>query len=273
RQFSRSHFFAHVRTYGATVAAGNPTTIGMLLNGDELAADVPTLRFVTSSSAPLPVEDWRRFEERFGIRVAQGYGSSETGWIAADAGESRRLGTVGRPLAYHRLRIVDGAGGSLPAGGIGANEPGGFADNNYRYLADDGTVRINGRGRMQTGDLGFLDPEGYLHLAGREKELIIRGGVNISPLEIDGLLMQRPEIVEAATVGIPDAIYGEEVVSYVVARPGARVDTDELLRYCGAVLPAFKAPKQIVLSEALPKNERGKLDRKALVGQWSREPS
>ena len=270
-KFSRSRFFDHIKTYGATIAAGNPTTIGMLLNGDEGAIEVPSLRFVTSSSAPLLIEEWRRFEERFGIRLAQGYGSSETGWIAAHPGESRRIGTVGKPLAYHKLRIVDGAGESMQAGEIGSIELGGFADNDYRYLADDGTIRINSHGRMKTGDLGFLDAEGYLHVTGREKELIIRGGVNISPLEIDSLLMQRPELIEVATVGIPDAVYGEEVVSYVVARPGARVDTQELLRYCSTVLPAFKAPKQILLSTALPKNERGKLDRKALVSQWSRE--
>jgi long-chain acyl-CoA synthetase len=242
----------------------------MLLNGDEPAIAVPSLRCVTSSSAPLPVEDWRRFEERFGVRLAQGYGSSETGWIAAQPGEARRVGTVGKPLAYHRLGIVDGGGQAAKPGEIGAIELGGLADNDYRYLADDGTIRINSRDRMKTGDLGFLDQDGYLHVTGREKELIIRGGVNISPLEIDSLLMQRPEIVEVATVGIPDAVWGEEVVSYVVGRPGARVDADELLRYCGAVLPAFKAPKRILVSDALPKNERGKLDRKALVAQWGR---
>jgi len=110
-----------------------------------------------------------------------------------------------------------------------------------------------------------------LTLTGREKELIIRGGAKISPVEIDACLMQRAEVIEAATVGVPDAIYGEEVVSYVVARPGAPLDADELLRYCGTVLPAFKAPKRIVISLSLPKTERGKLDRRALTERWKRE--
>ena len=92
--------------------------------------------------------------------------------------------------------------------------------------------------------------------------------MNISPVEIDSFLMQRPELIEVATVGVPDAVYGEEVVSYVVARPGAAVDAGELLRYCGDGLPAFKAPKQIVLSASLPKTERGKLDRRALAERW-----
>ena len=273
QKFSASRFFDHIREHGATVAAGNPTTINMLL-GTESAAhrdNLPTLRFITSSSAPLLVEEWRRFEERFGIPIAQGYGSSETGWIAAIPGDARRFGTVGRPLAYHDLAIVDADGRRLPAGEIGHVEIGCFVDNDYRYLAEDGTIKVNSRGRIRTGDLGLVDADGFLRLTGREKELIIRGGVNISPLEIDSLLMQQPDVVEVATVGVPDRIWGEEVVSYVVLRPGARIGADEILHYCSTVMPAFRAPKQIVLSDRLPKTERGKLDRKALVERWRTE--
>jgi acyl-CoA synthetase (AMP-forming)/AMP-acid ligase II len=272
-KFSASRFFPHVRDHGVTVAAGNPTTINILLNteGSAHRDNLPTLRFLTSSSAPLTIEEWRRFEERFGIPIAQGYGSSETGWIAAVPGEERRLGTVGRPFACHRLAVVDADGRPLPAGEIGQVEIGGFAGHDYRYLADDGSVKVNSRDRIRTGDLGLLDADGFLRLTGREKDLIIRGGVNISPVEIDSFLMQRPELIEVATVGVPDAVYGEEVVSYVVARPGAAVDIAALLHYCGTVLPAFKAPKEIVLSASLPKTERGKLDRKALAERWSRD--
>jgi acyl-coenzyme A synthetase/AMP-(fatty) acid ligase len=272
-KFSASRFFAHVRDHRVTVAAGNPTTINILLNTDSASHrdNLPALRFVTSSSAPLTIEEWRRFEDRFGIPVAQGYGSSETGWIAAIPGEKRRHGTVGRPFACHDLAIVDAGGRRLPPGEIGEVEIGGFAGHAYRYLADDGSVQVNCRTRIRTGDLGLLDQDGFLCLTGREKELIIRGGVNISPVEIDSFLMQRPELIEVATVGVPDAVYGEEVVSYVVARPGANVDTGELLRYCSDGLPAFKAPKRIVVSASLPKTERGKLDRKALRDRWSRE--
>jgi len=272
RKFSRSRYFEHIKEYRATIATGNPTTINMLLNEDERThtTDIPSLRFVTSSSAPLLFEEWQRFEQRFGIRVSQGYGCSEIGWIAAHPGEQRRLGSVGRPLPYLQLRIVGREGAALPPGKMGSVEVGGFDDNNYRYLAEDGTIQVNSRGRMRTGDLGFLDEDGFLHLTGREKELIIRGGVNISPLEIDSLLMQRPEVADVATVGVPDRIYGEEVVSYVVLRPGVSIGAGDILRHCAAALPAFKTPKQIVLSDELPKTERGKLDRKALVERWTR---
>ena len=112
KKFSATRFFDDIRTHGVTVAAGNPTVINMLLAAPIAVGrqDVPSLRFITSSSAPLLQEEWRRFEERFGIPVAQGYGSSETAWIAVNPGRARRFGSVGRPLAYHRLAIVDTGG-------------------------------------------------------------------------------------------------------------------------------------------------------------------
>jgi acyl-coenzyme A synthetase/AMP-(fatty) acid ligase len=267
-KFSASRFFEHVREHDVTVAAANPTVINILLNAATAAHrnNLPKLRFITSSSAPLMLEEWKRFEERFGIPVAQGCGASEVNWIAAIPGETRRLGTVGRPLAYQELAIVADDGTRLPAGEIGHVEVGGIADHPYRYLGEDGAVHVHSRCRIRTGDLGFLDADGFLTLTGREKELIIRGGAKISPVEIDACLMQRDDVIEAATVGVPDAIYGEEVVSYVVARAGT--DAAEILRYCARVLPAFKSPKEIVLSASLPKNERGKLDRRALAKLW-----
>ena len=124
---------------------------------------------------------------------------------------------------------------------------------------------------MKTGDLGFLDDEGYLHLTGRAKDLIIRGGVNISPVEIDAVLMQRP----GGDRGLHRRRAGQGLWrgggGLCRAAAGRGVGADDILRHCNAALPAFKAPKQIVLSDALPKTERGKLDRKALVERWSRE--
>ncbi len=272
KRFSSSRFFGHIRDCGATIAAGNPTTINMLLNSNTTAdaRNLPKLRFIISSSAPLLPEEWQRFEQRFGVRITQGYGSSETGWIAACPGETRVFGTVGRPLPYHKLAIVDGNGNRLPAGQVGAVELGGFEDNEYRYLDEDGVVTVNSRGRARTGDLGYLDADGFLHLTGREKELIIRGGVNISPVEIDSVLMRQPDVVEAAAIGVPDKIWGEEIVAYVVLRPGANIGVRDILGHCERHLPAFKAPKRIIIANDLPKTERGKLDRKALVAEWLR---
>ncbi len=269
-KFSASRYFQHLRDYGVTVATGNPTTINILLNSEQTAHrdSLPKLRFITSSSAPLLLGDWKRFEEKFGIPVSQGCGASEIGWIAACPGERRRLGTVGWPFAYLDLAIVDADGRRLPSGEIGYVELGGWPDLPFRYLGEDGEIKIHSRGRLRTGDLGCFDADGFLMLTGREKEQIIRGGAKISPVEIDSYLMQRADVVEAATVGVPDPIYGEEVVSYVVLRPGVPFDAEDLLRYCATVLPPFKAPKQILFADELPKTERGKLDRKALASRW-----
>ena len=279
KKFSASRFFQHLCEHEVTISTGNPTTINILLNSEQTwhgrtwhRDSLPKLRFVTSSSAPLLLEEWKRFEQKFGIPVAQGCGASEASWIAAIPGEQRRLGTVGRPFAYHDLAIVDAEGRRLPAGEIGYVELGGLGDHPFRYLGDDGEVKVHSRGRFRTGDLGSLDAGGFLTLSGREKELIIRGGAKISPVEIDSFLMQHADVIEAATIGVPDAVYGEEVMSYVVVRPG--VDADTLLRYCAGALPAFKAPKRIVLSpSSLPKTERGKLDRRALAERWRQEVS
>jgi len=270
RKFSRSRFFADIARYEATVATGNPTVLGMLLQGDDAVrgADLPHLRFITSSSAPLLVEEWRRFEQRFGIPVAQGYGSSETGWIAGCTDKTKRYGSVGEPLPYLCLSVVDREGRALAPGEIGHVEVGGLGANAYRYIDEDGRMRVNATGRVRTGDMGFLDADGYLHLTGREKDLIIRGGVNISPLEIDNVLLELPGIAEAATIGVPDKIYGEEVVSVVVLKPGEALAAADILAFCAARIPAFKAPKQIVFRTGLPKTERGKLDRKVLVEEW-----
>ena len=272
RKFSRSRFFDHIRQYGATIATGNPTTIGLLLNGDDGScagiADAPLhdVEFGAAHGRRMAAlrGAFRHSRRRRDMAAARSAGSPRS------PGEQRRIGTVGRPHGYHRLSIV-GTEGQMPKPGeMGAVELGGLRDNAYRTLADDGSLRVDCRDRMKTGDLGFLDDEGYLHLTGRAKDLIIRGGVNISPLEIDGVLMQRADVIEACTVGVPDKVYGEEVVAYVVLRPGSAVAAADILRHCAAALPAFKTPKQIVLSDELPKTERGKLDRKALVERWNR---
>ncbi len=270
RRFSQSRYFDWVREHKPTIGVCNPTGVAMFLNRPVAVTgkDVPQLRFMTSSSAPLMAEQWKAFEARYGITLAQGYGCSEIGWIAGSNETNRRVGTVGKPFAYHKLRIVDADGSEVEQGETGEVEVGGLAGNIYRYLADDGSVKVHAGGRLRTGDLGFIDEDGYLHLTGRTKELIIRGGVNISPAEIDDILLQMPDIAEAATIGVPDAIYGEEVVCYIVAKTATRLTEDRVMAHCRDRLPDFRMPKQIIFRDALPKTERGKMNRRALVEEW-----
>ncbi len=273
RRFSASRFFDWIRDYRATIAAGNPTVINMLVNRPVAitGADVPHLRFITSSSAPLLVQDWKTFEEIYGIRICQGYGSSEAIWIAGSNENARRFGSVGRPLPYHHLTIVDGDGDPLPAGETGAIVVNPGAGHDFRYLDADGHYRVHAEGRLEIGDLGYLDADGFLFVTGRTKDLIIRGGVNIAPLEIDNIVCELADVAEAATVGVPDRIYGEEVVLYVSPRAGSGLAEDDVLDHCRSRLPAAKVPKEIIFRNTLPKNDRGKMDRNALAEIWKRE--
>ncbi|MEE8334696.1 MAG: class I adenylate-forming enzyme family protein [Alphaproteobacteria bacterium] len=273
RRFSQSSYFDWVRDHKATIGICNPTGLAMFLNRPIPVThdDVPQLRFMTSSSAPLPTEQWRRFEEQYGIPVAQGYGCSEIGWIAVSNEHTRKFGTVGKPLPYLQLRIVDAEGTEVPRGETGEIELGGFDANLYRYLDETGAEKIHARGRLRTGDLGLMDEDGCVRITGRAKDLIIRGGVNISPAEIDNIVLQMPGLAEVATIGVPDAIYGEEVVCYVAPVAGQSVTGDAVLAHCETRLPDFRMPKQILVRDALPKTERGKMNRLALLDDWKEE--
>ena len=270
RKFSLSRFFGWVRNYTVTVAAGNPTVINLLMKTEEPVspAGLQTLRYIISSSAPLSVSELERFEARFGIPIAPGFGTSETGWVATSNERIRRVGSAGRPLDYHNVTVVDAQGQARAACEVGYVELGNDSSRRYRYLAVDGSVYEAARGRIRTGDLGFLAVDGYLFLTGREKDLIIRGGANIAPAEVDGVLTLCPKVAEAGTIGIPDPIYGEEVASYVVLEAGQHISEADLIAHCRADLPQFKTPKHIIFEQSLPKTERGKLDRKALSERW-----
>jgi acyl-coenzyme A synthetase/AMP-(fatty) acid ligase len=272
-KFSQSRFFDWIAQYGATIAAGNPTVINMLINRPvEVSRDeLKALRFITSSSAPLLISDWDKFEAMYNIPVAQGFGTSETGWIAGANETNRRIGSVGKPIPYQNVRIVDEDGAPLSPGETGHIELGDADPNGARrfaYLGEDGAPRVNATGRATTGDLGHLDGDGYLFVSGREKDLIIRGGVNISPVEIDNVITGLAGIAEAAVIGIPDAIYGEEVIAYVVAEAGTELAAEDVIARLAEQLPEPKRPKAIHIRDALPKSERGKLDRQALRDSW-----
>ena len=270
-RFSRRRYLEWLRDHDVTIGACMPAGIAMLLREpvDIRKNDLPHLRFMTSSSAPLLVGQWKAFEALYGIPVAQGYGMSEAGWITGMHEGNRRLGTVGRPLKYQTVRVLDPDGNEVAAGETGEIVVGG-AQQATGYLLADGSIERLPAGALATGDLGHVDGDGYLRVTGRVKELIIRGGVNIAPLEIDGVIAELPGIAEACTIGVPDAIYGEEVVSFVALRPGAAPSAETILAHCRGRLPRFKMPKQVIFREALPRTGRDKLDRAALAADWKR---
>jgi acyl-coenzyme A synthetase/AMP-(fatty) acid ligase len=270
RRFSHRRFFEWIQAYGITFAAGVPTVLNMLLNTPLgfTAKDVPTLRLMTCSTAPLSREQWVRFEEMYGVKLLQMYGMSEAGWMCGNRHYSSKLGTVGLPALHQELEIVDAEGRPCPPHVEGEVTAGG-PHCAVGYLLDDGTIEpIRGR-RIKSGDLAIMDEDGFIRVSGRTKDLIIRGGVNIAPLEIDEVLLKHPGVLDAAAVGVPDPIYGEEVVCYVVPRPGTTVTETAVIDHCRDKLPAPKVPKQVVIVSDLPKSDRGKVLRDKLKEDWT----
>ncbi len=268
-KYSQSRFFDWIREYRPTVVVGIPAVVGMLLNRDPDEADdvLRKLRFMSCSTSPRLGDQHRIFEERSGIKLIQHYGMSEGGTVAGNRFDARRIGSVGRPGMAQNLVIIDAEGKELPSGEEGEIEIGG-AQNAYGYLMEDGSVEIVRGQRLRTGDIGTLDADGYLTVTGRAKDIIIRGGVNIAPLEIDNAIMRHADVFEVATVGVADAIYGEELVSYVVAKGGTALTEAALKAHCEAALPAFKRPRDFILTDAIAKNPRGKIDRRAMAEKW-----
>jgi len=270
RRFSHSRFFEWIRGHGITFAAGVPTVLNMLMEKPLgiTAKDVPTLRLMTCSTAPLTLEQWLRFEEMYGVKLLQMYGMSEAGWMCGNRHYKSRLGTVGLPALHQELEIVDAQGRPCPPNVEGEVTAGG-PHCAVGYLNDDGSIEpIRGK-RIKSGDLAIVDEDGFVRVTGRTKDLIIRGGVNIAPLEIDEVLLKHPGVLDAAAVGVPDQTYGEEVVCYVVPRPGASLSEAAVTDYCRERLPAAKVPKQAFIVAELPKSDRGKVLRDKLRDDWN----
>src|SRR5262249_1049569 len=166
------------------------------------------------------------------------------------------------------VEMVGGAGNSWPGGVEGEVTVGG-PHCALGYLRDDGALELIRGTRIKSGDLAIRDADGFVRVSGRAKDLIIRGGVNIAPLEIDAVLLRHPAIADAAAVGVPDPIYGEEVVCYVVARPGAALGESAGAEEGGGAVAARKVAKQVVVVAELPKSDRGKVLRDKLKDDWT----
>ena len=256
RRFSQSRFFEWIERYGITFAAGVPTVINMLLNRepDHAALKVPScLRLMTCSTAPLTLEQWRRFEDMYGVKLLQMYGMSEAGWLAGNRHYRNKLGTVGLPAAASGARDRRQRRQAMPTRTSRAKSQLVVRTVRSDICVTDGTIEpIRGK-RIKSGDLAVMDEDGFIHVIGRTKDLIIRGGINIAPLEIDQVLLRHPGILDAAAVGVPDPIQGEEVICYVVPRPGTELTATAVAEHCRGCLPVQKTPKQVLIVSESPK--------------------
>jgi acyl-CoA synthetase (AMP-forming)/AMP-acid ligase II len=255
---------AHRVTYMEVV----PTVLYSILNiyRREIDNDVSSLRFVGCGSAPLQKAVQIQFQERFGLNAANLYGLSETGPTHIDDPlvPGWEPGSVGVPLDVNEVKIFDDCDREL-----GPNETGEIVvkgDNVFvGYYKNDAVYRkVVKDGFFHTGDLGYQDEKGVFYFVDRKKDLIIKGGINIVPGEIDEILLQHPAVKEGVTIGVPDEMFGEEVKSFVVPKDGMTITSEEIITHCSNYLPKTKIPKFVDIVADIPKTHSGKLLRKKL---------
>lgn len=257
----------------ASCMMGVPTFYTRLLDHPGFTREkVKHIRLFTSGSAPLLAETHRQFEERTGHRILERYGMTETNMNTSNPYDGeRRPGTVGKPLPGVELRVcVPGSDNLVPDGEVGVIEVRG--DNvfsGYWQNPEKTSEELRGDGFFITGDLGRVDENGYVHIVGRGKDLIISGGYNIYPKEIEQLLDRQPGVLESAVVGAPHPDFGEGVVAVLVAEQNARLDCDAIAEQIRDDVARFKQPKHYAVVASLPRNTMGKVQKNVLREQFA----
>ena len=266
-RFKVDTFFDRIEQTRATYFSAVPTIYTMLCGLPAgVKPDTSAVRFAVCGAAPASVELLEAFESRYGIPIIEGYGLSE-GSCASTVNPltgKRKAGTVGLPLPGQTIRLVDASGNAVPDGEAGevvikgANVMRGYLNR------PEETAKAIVDGWLHTGDVGRFDEDGYLLLVDRAKDMIIRGGENIYPREIEGVVHGLPQIAEAAVVGRAHPVYGEEPVLFVSLHPDGTLDTDAIREHLRASLSRYKLPVQITIMTDLPKNPVGKIDKPTL---------
>ena len=248
---------------GVTVLAAVPTMYAALLNHPQAAgrAAALRLRLCASGGAALPVEVLHAFEAVFGCPVLEGYGLSETSPVASfnHPDGPRRPGTVGSPVEGVRMRVQDAAGTELADGEVGELAISGHNVMKGYWRRPRETAEALSGGWFRTGDLGVRDPDGLFRVVGRKKEMIIRGGFNVYPREIEEVLYEHPAVAEAAVLGIPHPLLGEEITAVLALKPGAEATPDELRQFVRARVAPYKYPRLVRIVASLPKGPTGKI--------------
>jgi len=253
---------------GVTVFMGVPTMYSALLHHPAAAdQDTSSLRLCVSGGAALPVEVLRSFEKAFGCMILEGYGLSETSPVASfnhpDA--ERKPGSIGTPIEGVEMRLVDDAGGEVGRDGVGEIAIRGHNVMKGYWQRPDATAEAVQDGWFRTGDVARRDSDGYYYIVDRKKDLIIRGGYNVYPREIEEVLYEHPAVAEAAVVGIRDESLGEEVGAAVALKPGASATPDELREHVKKQVASYKYPRRVWLVDALPKGPTGKILKREIV--------
>ena len=273
-KFSASRFWQIISDYQITSFGSVATMLSMLLSTypDGVPAGLKTgqLRFAMCGSAPVPAEVLRRFEETFKCLVIEGYGLSESTCRSTfnPPDQRRRAGSCGLPIG-NEMRVVDEDDRELPEGELGEIVLRGENVLKGYYKNDAANAAAFRNGWFHTGDIGYRDADGFYYIVDRKSDMIIRGGENIYPREIDEVLYEHPDIAAAAAVGVKDNLYGEEVAAVVVLKPGATSTEQEVIDFCKARLADFKCPKTVRFVADIPKGPTGKLLKRELAKMLS----
>jgi long-chain acyl-CoA synthetase len=272
-KFSASRFWKIVSDYQVTSFGSVATMLSMLLSNypdgvpEGLKAD--QLRFAMCGSAPVPAEVLKRFEETFHCLVVEGYGLSESTCRSTfnPPDERRRPGSCGLPIG-NEMKVVDDDDREMPDGTLGEIVLRGENILKGYYKNPEATASAFRNGWFHTGDIGYRDADGFFYIVDRKSDMIIRGGENIYPREIDEVLYQHPAVAAAATIGVPDPLYGEEVAAFVVLKDGMSVSEKELVGYCSQQLADYKCPKSVQFVRDIPKGPTGKLLKRELAKEF-----
>src|SRR5579884_1851895 len=275
RWFDPTAFLELIAEHRLQVSAVVPSMLQILLSQPLEEYDLSSLRYLTSGGAPLAPEVEAEFRRRVPtVSIRQGYGLTETAALVATNPPGReRPGSVGLPVRGTSVRIEDPDGHELPpreVGEICCSSPG--VMQGY-WRSPDATAEAIRDGWLHTGDLGYLDEDGYLFIVDRKKDLIIRGGFNVYPRDVEDALLQHPAIEVAGVVGRPDQARGEEVVAFVSLRAGAQVSTGQLIDWARQQIGGYKYPRELHIVESVPLTPVGKVDRKALRALLSSDPA
>ena len=269
-RFDAAAALAAIERDRATIFEGVPAMFVALLACPELDSfDVSSLRIAISGGASIPAPVLDAFEKRFGVVILEGYGLTETASTTTFnvSATDRRAYSVGKPIWGTQTEVWDGEGKRLPpgAGNVGEVVTRGLhVMKGYLNKPEDTASAFTGHW-FHTGDLGYFDEDGYLFIVGRSKELIIRGGYNVYPAEIEDVLHEHPAVAEAAVIGVPDDRLGEEVMAFLTLRPGAVLTVPEAITFCRERVAAYKYPRVIEIRDVLPKNALGKILKDQLV--------
>jgi len=272
-RFELPKFLAAIQATRATIFSGVPTIFMMMDALDPtLTPDTSSVRLAITGAAPGPPELPGRIQARYGFPVIEGYGLSEATCASTlNTVSQHKADTVGRPLPGQQIRIVDDTGATLPAGANGEILIHGPTVMRGYLGKPELTAQTISDGWLHTGDLGHLDDDGFLVIVGRVKDMIIRGGENIYPKEIEDVLVTDDAVQEAAVVGGPDDKFGEIVIAYVVARDGHSISRKRLNTLCAQRLSPYKRPVDIRVTDQLPKNATGKVEKAKLASMAQSE--